>query len=64
MHDHDLSLLSKSSEVSHGGFWRFRRFWWVDHGLELVVADPTISVLIIVMSMLMVVVVLVFQQQV
>ena len=42
----NLSLLSKSSEVGHSRFGRFRRFWWVDHCLELVVADPPISILI------------------
>ena len=52
-HDHHLSLLPKSSQVGHSGFGRFRRFWWVDHCLELVIADPPVSVLIVVIIMVM-----------
>ena len=42
---HLMSLLSKPSQVSHGGFGGLRRFWRVDHCLELVVADTTVPVL-------------------
>ena len=40
-----MSLLSKPSQVSHGGFGGLRRFWRVDHCLELVIADTTVPVL-------------------